>query len=87
MRLIEVKEEAYYTIQELVDGFIVSRSSVYNMMQQGLRYTRFGGRRVIFGRDLINYLEENCVCDREISECPICCTGGTILYHCRQITT
>jgi hypothetical protein len=61
MKLIEVNEEAYYTIQELVDGFIVSRSSVYIMMQQGLRYTRFGGRRIIFGRDLIEYLDENCV--------------------------
>ena len=58
MKLIEVKEETYYTIQELVDGFVVSRSSVYEMMNNGLKYSRFGGKRVIIGRNLKAYLDE-----------------------------
>ena len=66
IKLIEVREETYYTIQELVDGFVVSRSSVYIMMQQGLRYTRFGGRRIILGRDIIEYLTTNYVNNSDI---------------------
>jgi hypothetical protein len=56
INLIEVKDETYYTIKDLVEGFVVSRSSVYEMMLHGLRYSRFGGKRIIQGRDLKKYL-------------------------------
>ena len=61
--MLEVNEETYYTIQELVDGFVVSRSSIYEMMNSGLKYSKFGGRRVIIGKNLKAYLEEKeCSC-------------------------
>jgi hypothetical protein len=57
-KLIEVNEETYYTIKDLVDGFVVSKSSVYEMMLHGLRYSCFGGKRIIKGHDLKEYLIE-----------------------------
>ena len=59
-KMLVVREDAYYTIKELTDGFVVSRSSVYEMMQnKGLKYSRFGGKRLILGKELIAYLNEN----------------------------
>ena len=58
--MLVIRDEAYYTIKELTDGFVVSRSSVYEMMQnRGLKYCRFGGKRVILGKNLREYLEES----------------------------
>ena len=58
--MLEIREEAYYTIKELTDGFVISRSSIYEMMQKkGLKYSRFGGKRLILGRELKTYLNEN----------------------------
>jgi predicted DNA-binding transcriptional regulator AlpA len=57
--MLVIKEEACYTIKELTEGLFVSRSSVYEMMSKGLRYSRFGGKRVITGKNLRTYLEEN----------------------------
>ena len=42
-KLFEVKDETYYTIKDLTAGFVVSRSSVFEMMNKGLKYSRFGG--------------------------------------------
>jgi len=57
-KLLEVKDETYYTIKDLTAGFVVSRSSVYEMMNNGLKYSRFGGKRVIMGKNLKEYLIE-----------------------------
>ena len=56
--MLEVKDETYYTIKDLTAGFVVSRSSVYEMMNKGLKYSRFGGKRIIMGRNLKEYLSE-----------------------------
>jgi len=55
--MLEIREETYYTIKELTDGLYVSRSSVYEMMNKGLKYSRFGGKRIIKGTNLKDYLE------------------------------
>ena len=58
--MLEIRDEAYYTIKELTDGFVVSRSSVYEMMQKkGLKYSCFGGKRLILGKELKEYLRES----------------------------
>ena len=58
--MLVIREDAYYTIKELTEGFVVSRSSVYEMMQnKGLKYSRFGGKRLILGKELKMYLEED----------------------------
>jgi len=58
--MLVIREDAYYTIKELTDGFVVSRSSIYEMMQfKGLKYRRFGGKRLILGKELKAYLEES----------------------------
>jgi len=54
--LLEVKDETYYTIKDLTEGFVVSRSSVYEMMNKGLEYSKFGGKRLILGKTLRDYL-------------------------------
>jgi hypothetical protein len=56
-KMLEIMNETYYTIKDLTEGFVVSRSSVYEMMNNGLRYSRFGGKRVILGKNLKEYLE------------------------------
>ena len=56
--MLEVRDEVYYTIKDLTEGFVVSRSSVYEMMNNGLKYSKFGGKRVINGKTLKDYLEE-----------------------------
>ena len=56
--MLEVRDELYYTIKDLTEGFVVSRSSVYEMMNNGLKYSKFGGKRVISGKTLKDYLEE-----------------------------
>ena len=53
-----MKDETYYTIKDLTAGFVVSRSSIYVMMKKGLKYSRFGGKRVIKGENLKDYLKE-----------------------------
>ena len=64
-KVLVVREDAYYTIKELTDGFVVSRSSIYEMMQnKGLKYSRFGGKRLILGKELKAYLEDGA--NREI---------------------
>ena len=55
--MLEIGEETYYTIKELSEGLFVSKSSVYEMMANGLRYSRFGGKRVVKGQNLKLYLE------------------------------
>ena len=55
--MLEVRDEVYYTIKDLTEGFVVSRSSVYEMMNKGLKYSRFGGKRVIIGKHLKDYLQ------------------------------
>jgi len=57
MKMLEIKNETYYTIKELTDGLFVSRSSVYEMMNKGLKYSRFGGKRIIKGINLKDYFE------------------------------
>ena len=58
--MLEIKNETYYTIKELTDGFVVSRSSIYEMMQKkGLKYSLFGGKRLVLGKDLKEYLKES----------------------------
>ena len=54
--MLEIKDETYYTIKDLTEGFVVSRSSLYEMMNNGLKYSRFGGKRVIIGKNLKEYL-------------------------------
>ena len=56
--MLEVRDEVYYTIKDLTEGFVVSRSSVYEMMNKGLKYSRFGGKRVIIGKNLRDYLQK-----------------------------
>ena len=56
--VLKLNDETYYTIKDLTEGFVVSRSSVYEMMNKGLKYSRFGGKRVIFGKNLKEYLAE-----------------------------
>jgi len=56
MELLEIKDEIYYTIKDLTEGFVVSRSSVYEMMKDGLEYSKFGGKRLILGKTLRDYL-------------------------------
>ena len=55
--MLEIREEAYYTIKEVTESFYVSRSSIYEMMNKGLKYSRFGGKRIIKGINLKDYLE------------------------------
>jgi predicted DNA-binding transcriptional regulator AlpA len=57
--MLEIKEEQCYTIKDLTEGLYVSRSSVYEMMNKGLKYSRFGGKRVIMGKNLLVFLDEN----------------------------
>ena len=57
--LLEVKDETYYTIKDLTEGFVVSRSSVYEMMNNGLEYSKFGGKRLILGKTLRDYLRDS----------------------------
>jgi len=58
--MMVIREDAYYTIQELTDGFVVSRSSIYEMMKnKGLKYSCFGGKRLVFGKELKTYLNDN----------------------------
>jgi len=59
--MLEIKDEVYYTIKDLTEGFVVSRSSVYEMMNSGLEYSKFGGKRLILGRTLRDYLRGNAV--------------------------
>ena len=54
--MLDIRENTYYTIKDLTEGFIVSRSSLYEMMNNGLKYSRFGGKRIITGKDLKEYL-------------------------------
>ena len=54
--VLKLNDETYYTIKDLTEGFVVSRSSVYEMMNNGLKYSRFGGKRVIIGKNLKEYL-------------------------------
>jgi hypothetical protein len=54
--MVEIKEVACYTIKDLTEGLFVSRSAIYEMMNNGLRYCRFGGKRVVIGKDLMDYL-------------------------------
>ena len=58
MTVLKLNDETYYTIKDLTEGFVVSRSSVYEMMNNGLKYSRFGGKRVIIGKNLKEYLAE-----------------------------
>jgi len=55
--MLEINNETYYTIKELTEGLFVSRSSVYEMMKRGLKYSRFGGKRIVKGYNLRCYLE------------------------------
>jgi len=55
--MLDIGDETYYTIKELSEGLFVSKSSVYEMMANGLRYSRFGGKRVVKGANLRRYLE------------------------------
>ena len=59
--MLEIKDEVYYTIKDLTEGFVVSRSSVYEMMNSGLEYSKFGGKRLILGKTLRDYLSGNAV--------------------------
>jgi len=59
--MLEIKDETYYTIKDLTEGFVVSRSSVYEMMKSGLEYSKFGGKRLILGKTLRDYLRGNIV--------------------------
>jgi len=59
--MLEIKDEVYYTIKDLTEGFVVSRSSVYEMMNSGLEYSKFGGKRLILGKTLRDYLRGNAV--------------------------
>ena len=54
--MLDIRENTYYTIKDLTEGFFVSRSSLYEMMNKGLKYSRFGGKRIIIGKDLKEYL-------------------------------
>ena len=56
--MLELRDEVYYTIKDLTEGFVVSRSSVYEMMNSGLKFSKFGGKRVINGKTLKDYLED-----------------------------
>jgi hypothetical protein len=58
MKVLKLNDETYYTIKDLTEGFVVSRSSVYEMMNNGLKYSRFGGKRIIIGKNLKEYLTE-----------------------------
>jgi hypothetical protein len=57
--MLEIRNETYYTIKDLTEGFVVSRSSLYEMMGKGLMYSRFGGKRVILGKNLKEYLKRS----------------------------
>ena len=56
--MLELRNDVYYTIKDLTEGFVVSRSSVYEMMNSGLKFSKFGGKRVINGKILKDYLED-----------------------------
>ena len=50
--MLEIKDDTYYTIKDLTEGFVVSRTSLYEMMNNGLKYSKFGGNRIIIGKNL-----------------------------------
>ena len=55
--MLNIGDETYYTIKELSESLFVSKSSVYEMMTKGLKYSRFGGKRIVKGYNLKNYLD------------------------------
>ena len=57
--MLEIKDDTYYTIKDLTEGFVVSRTSLYEMMNNGLKYSKFGGKRIVIGKDLKEYLKMN----------------------------
>ena len=66
--MLDIGDETYYTIKELSESLFVSKSSVYLMMANGLRYSRFGGKRIVKGYHLKRYLEatEEAVSDNDL---------------------
>jgi hypothetical protein len=55
--MLEIKDDTYYTIKDLTEGFVVSRTSLYEMMNNGLKYSKFGGKRIVIGKNLKEYLK------------------------------
>ena len=55
--MLEIKDDTYYTIKDLTEGFVVSRTLLYEMMNNGLKYSKFGGKRIITGKNLKDYLK------------------------------
>jgi len=55
--MLEIKDDTYYTIKDLTEGFVVSRTLLYEMMNNGLKYSKFGGKRIIIGKNLKEYLK------------------------------
>jgi hypothetical protein len=57
--MLKIDDSICYTIKDLMEGLFVSKSSVYDMMKSDLKYSRFGGKRVVLGADLSEYLKSN----------------------------
>jgi len=55
--MLEIKDDTYYTIKDLTEGFVVSRTLLYEMMKNGLKYSKFGSKRIIIGKNLKTYLK------------------------------
>ena len=54
---IDVKK--YYRINEICALIGVCRKTVYNWFKDGLNSHKFGGTRVVDGKDLRAYVEKN----------------------------
>jgi hypothetical protein len=57
--MLEINDETYYTIKDLTEGFVVSRTTLYELMNNGLKYSKFGSKRVIIGKNLRDFLKDS----------------------------
>ena len=58
-KLLPKAEAQKYKVNDLVAMYKVSRQTVYNWNEKGLRYEQVGKRRYILKTDLENWLEKN----------------------------
>lgn len=54
-----IEEETYYTVQELVERFKVTKQTIYNWIKSGrVRAVRFGNRILITRTEVLRLLHE-----------------------------
>ena len=62
--MLEVSENKYFKLDEVMEGLGWSESTLYERMRTGLPYVRVGTKRAIRGGDLIKYMAEHTVVER-----------------------